>query len=77
MENISLDSKPLHIMRSVSVSHLKILWRSETEIFCSAETFLTILEVLRRKLFLAMVHRDLSTIIGLFFDIIGLEKIIE
>lgn len=64
-------------MRSISVSHLEILWKSESEIFCSAETFLTLLEVLLRNLFLATVHRDLSTIIGLFFDIIGLEKIIE
>lgn len=64
-------------MKGIRVSHLKILWKSETEIFCSTETFLSILKVLLRNLFLATVHGDLSTVIGLFFDIIELEKIIE
>lgn len=57
--------------------NLKILWKSGTEIFCSTEIFLNILKVLLRNLFLATVHRDLRTIIGLFFDIRGPEKMIE
>lgn len=59
------------------MSHLKILWILEIELFCSTEMFLSILEMLLRVLFLATVHRDLRAIIGLFLDIIGLEKITE
>lgn len=59
------------------MSHLKILWKSEIELFYSTEMYLSVLEMLLRNLFLATVHRDLRAIIGLFFDRIGLEKIIE
>lgn len=55
------------------MSHLKILLKC----FYSTELFLSILEMLLRDLFLATVHRDLRAIIGLFLDIIGLEKITE
>ena len=59
------------------MSHLKILWILEIELFCSTEMFLSIFEMLLRVLFLATIHRDLRAIIGLFLDIIGLEKITE
>lgn len=54
-----------------------MLWKSETGIFCSAGTFLGVFQVLLRNLFLATVHRDLSTIMGLFFDIIDWKRLLN